>query len=253
MDSFAALFDLSDRVAVVTGATRGLGYAIAHGLARAGAGVVVASRKKDACIEAADRIRAETGRPTLAYPINVGHWHELDGLIDATYDRFGHLDVLVNNAGMSPRYDSIDTVSEALFDKIMAVNLKGPFRLSAIAGSRMATDRGGSIVNISSTVSSRPRPELVPYALAKAGLNNLTLGLAQTFGPTVRCNAIVCGTFLTDISKHWDQEAFAARARQFALGRGGHPDEVVGTALYLASAASSFTTGALLTVDGGQP
>jgi NAD(P)-dependent dehydrogenase (short-subunit alcohol dehydrogenase family) len=116
----------------------------------------------------------------------------------------------------------------------------------------MAAGDGGSIINITSVGAVRPRPDILPYAAAKAGLNALTVGLAHTFGPTVRVNAIMAGTFLTDVSKAWDAEAFAVRAKGFALGRGAEPDEIVGSALYLAGDASSYTTGAILTVDGGQ-
>jgi len=246
-------FDLTGKVALVTGGSRGLGAAIGRGLALAGADIVVASRDVESCREQAALITRETGRATLAHGVHVGHWDELPGLVDAAYQRFGRVDVLVNNAGMSPVYDRLDEVSEDLFDKVVAINLKGPFRLSALVGARMAAGDGGTIVNISSTVGLRPRAGVLPYAAAKAGLNNLTVGLAHTYGPTVRCNAVVCGTFLTDASRHWDADAFAARAATFALGRGGQPDEVVGAVLYLASAASSFTTGALITVDGGQP
>jgi NAD(P)-dependent dehydrogenase (short-subunit alcohol dehydrogenase family) len=117
----------------------------------------------------------------------------------------------------------------------------------------MAADRGGSVINISSAASSRPRPDVLPYAAAKAALNALTLGFAYAFGPSVRVNAIVAGTFLTDISRSWDMEAFRQRAQRFAAQRAGDPQEIVGAALYLASDASSYTTGSLLAVDGGQP
>ena len=132
------------------------------------------------------------------------------------------------------------------------MNLKGAFRLTALVGSRMAAGDGGSIINISSAAAVRPRANVLPYAAAKAGLNALTAGFARTFGPTVRCNAIMAGTFFTDISKAWDLAAFEARAQTFALRRGGQPEEIVGAVLYLASDASSYTTGAVLTVDGGQ-
>lgn len=245
-------FDLTGKVALVTGGTRGLGREMVAGLAQAGADVVIASRDAEACAAYAAEITAATGRRALPYGVHVGHWDELDGLVGAAYDAFGRVDVLVNNAGMSPLYDSVDAVSEALFDKVIAVNLKGPFRLSALVGTRMAAGAGGSIINVSSAAAARPRPDVLPYAAAKAGLNALTAGLARTFGPTVRCNAIMAGTFLTDVSRAWDQDRFAERARGFALQRGAEPREIVGTALYLASDASSYTTGAVITVDGGQ-
>jgi NAD(P)-dependent dehydrogenase (short-subunit alcohol dehydrogenase family) len=253
MPGAASAFDLSGRVALITGGSRGLGRAMAGGLARAGAAVVVASRDLGSCQAAATEIAAETGRRALPYRVHVGHWDELAGLVDFVYERLGHLDVLVNNAGMSPLYDSAESITEELFDKVIGVNFKGPFRLAALAGARMSADRGGSIINISSSVSLRPRPDVLPYAAAKAALNNLTAGLALAYGPTVRCNAIVCGTFLTDVSRSWDQAAFEDRASHFALRRGGQPNEIIGTALYLASDASSYTTGAVIPVDGGQP
>src|SRR5262249_36057290 len=141
----------------------------------------------------------------------------------------------------------------ALFDKVIDVNLKGPFRLTALLGSRMAADEGGSVINISSAGAVHPRPGILPYAAAKAGLNAITVGFAHAFGPSVRVNAIMAGTFLTDVSKAWDAEKFAQRAQGFAARRGGEPDEIVGAALYLASDLASYTTGSVLTVDGGQP
>ena len=245
-------FDLTGRVALVTGATRGLGRAMVDGFAQAGADVVVVSRKADACEQVAKQLAADYGVETLPRAAHVGRWAELDGLVEDAYDRFGRVDVLVNNAGMSPLYDSVDSVSEELFDKVVAVNLKGPFRLAALVGTRMAAGDGGSIINISSAGALRPRADILPYAAAKAGVNALTQGMAYAFGPSVRCNAIVAGTFMTDVSSSWDMDAFNARAQAFALQRGGQPDEIVGAALYLASDASSYTTGSLLTVDGGQ-
>ncbi|MBH0119953.1 SDR family oxidoreductase [Rhodococcus sp. CX] len=246
-------FDLTDRVAIVTGGSRGLGRAIAFGLARAGCDVVIASRDLASCQVTADEITAETGRKTLAHSFHVGRWESIEELADAVYAHFGKVDVLVNNAGMSPLYDSLDTVTETLFDKVIGVNLKGPFRLAALVGTRMAEGDGGSIINISSAGSVHPRPDILPYAAAKAGLNVVTIGMAHAFGPKVRSNAIMAGTFLTDVSNSWDMEAFGKRAQGFAAKRGGQPDEIVGAALYLASNASSFTTGSIITVDGGHP
>jgi NAD(P)-dependent dehydrogenase (short-subunit alcohol dehydrogenase family) len=246
-------FDLTGRVALITGGSRGLGRVMAEGFAAQGADIIVASRKIEACEEVADHIRRATGRRALAVGAHVGRWSDLDQLVDTCYQEFGAIDILVNNAGMSPVYDTVDSVSEELFDKVLDVNLKGPFRLSALIGTKMAAGRGGSIINISSAGAVHPRPSIIPYAAAKAGLNAITVGLAHAFGPSVRVNAIMAGTFMTDISSSWDAEAFAQRAQGFALKRGGQPDEILGAALYLASDASSYTTGSLLTVDGGQP
>lgn len=245
------LFDLSGRVALVTGGTRGLGREMAFAFARAGADVVVASRKADACDETAEAITRETGRQALGHACHVGDWDALEGLADAAYARFGKVDVLVNNAGMSPLYPSIDAVSEALWDKVLDVNLKGPFRLTALVGTRMAAAGGGSVINVSSVAAARPTPDVVPYAAAKSGLEAMTVACAHALGPSVRVNAIQCGAFLTDISKAWDMPAFERRAQAFALRRGGRPEEIVGTALYLAGDASSYTTGAVIRVDGG--
>jgi NAD(P)-dependent dehydrogenase (short-subunit alcohol dehydrogenase family) len=249
----AELFDLTGRVALVTGGSRGLGRAMVLGFARAGADVVITSRKLDACAALADEVESTTGRRALPYACHVGEWDQLDGLVDAAYEHFGHVDVLVNNAGMSPLYDDVATVTEELYDKVFAVNIKGPFRLTALVGTRMARDRGGSIVNVSSVGALRPSPGIVPYAAAKAGLHAMTTAFAHTFGPAVRVNCIVPGSFMTDVTKEWDLNAFGEAAKRFALGRGGEPDEIVGTALYFASDASSYTTGTTLVVDGGVP
>jgi NAD(P)-dependent dehydrogenase (short-subunit alcohol dehydrogenase family) len=244
---------LDGKVAVVTGGNRGLGREMALGFARAGADVVVASRHEDACAGFAAELRNVFGVRAVGLGVHVGRWETLDGFVERVHDELGSVDVLVNNAGMSPLYDSVESVTEDLFDKVLAVNLKGPFRLSALVGTRMAAGAGGSIINISSAGAVHPRPHILPYAAAKAGLNALTVGLAHTFGPSVRVNAIMAGTFLTDVSKAWDMAAFTERSKGFALKRGGEPHEIVGAALYLASDLSSYTTGSILTVDGGQP
>jgi NAD(P)-dependent dehydrogenase (short-subunit alcohol dehydrogenase family) len=246
-------FDVTGRVAIVTGGSRGLGREICIGLADAGAHIVVTSRRLDRCEDVAREIEARTGHQALAYACHVGHWDELDGLVDAAYATFGRVDVLVNNAGMSPIYSDLVDITEELYDKVLAVNLKGPFRLTALVGSRMREGGGGSIVNVSSLAAIRPSPQALPYAAAKAGVENLTLGFAHAFGPTVRVNAVMPGAFLTDIADHWDMESFAREAERYALRRGGRPDEVVGAVLYFASDASSYTTGASLRVDGGWP
>jgi NAD(P)-dependent dehydrogenase (short-subunit alcohol dehydrogenase family) len=247
-----SLFDLRGKVAVVTGGSRGLGREMALAFAMHGADVVIASRKLENCETVAEEVR-RIGPRAMAVAYHAASWDAADALADAAYTEFGHVDILVNNAGMSPLYPSIDAVSEDLYDKVMGVNLKGPFRLSANIGARMvAGGTGGSIIFVSSVASQRPSANEIVYAAAKAGVNSLTAGLAQAFGPTVRVNCILPGPFLTDISKAWDLESFDRNAKAtFALQRGGQPHEIVGAALYFASAASSYTTGALLTVDGG--
>ena len=247
-----SLFDLTDRVVLVTGGSRGLGREMAFAAARCGADVVIASRKYDACVATAEEIAAETGRAAFPYAVHVGRWDELDGLVDAAYDRFGRVDVLVNNAGMSPLYDTLGDVTEKLFDAVMNLNLKGPFRLSALVGERMVAAGGGSIINVSTHGSLRPDPSFLPYAASKAGLNAMTEGLAKAFGPTVRVNTLMPGPFLTDISTAWNLSGDNP-FRHFALRRAGQPSEIVGAALFLMSDASSFTTGSIVRADGGMP
>jgi NAD(P)-dependent dehydrogenase (short-subunit alcohol dehydrogenase family) len=244
-------FDLTDRVALVTGGSRGLGREMVLAFARSGADVVIASRKQDACQALAEEVRSETGRRALGIACHVGRWEECDRLADRVLEQFGRVDVLVNNAGMSPLYPSLAEVTEELYDKVLAVNLKGPFRLSARIGTAMAAGAGGSIIQVSSVAAVQPTPNEVPYGAAKAGLNNLTLSLARAFAPRVRVNCIMPGLFLTDISKAWPAEVHAAVGQAVPLGRGGEAREIVGAALYLASDASSYTTGAVLKVDGG--
>jgi NAD(P)-dependent dehydrogenase (short-subunit alcohol dehydrogenase family) len=243
--------DASGKVAVVTGGSKGLGRAIAVGFAEAGADVVVASRKRDACEKVADEIRA-VGRRALAVECHVGEWDQCATLVDVTVAEFGRLDVLVNNAGIAPVPPSLLEVTANLFDKTIGVNLKGPLRLTALAVEHMSS--GGAVINISSKASLHPTSFTVVYAAAKAGLNALTKAAANEFGPRgIRVNAIVCGTFHTD-SLHASlpsEEMQAQMAASVALGRIASADEIVGTALYLASDASSYLTGELIVLDGG--
>lgn len=246
------LFDLTGKVVLVTGGSKGLGREMAFGVARCGADVVIASRNYDTCAEVAAEIEAETGRKAMPYGVHIGRWDQLPGLVDAVYERFGRLDVLINNAGMSPLYDSLESVSEKLFDSVMNLNMKGPFRLSVLVGERMAAAGGGAIVNVSSTGSIRPNAGILPYAMAKSALNTMTEGLAKAYGPTVRVNTLMSGPF--DTSAHdWEPESLAEGVRPHALQRIGHPSEIIGSVLYLISNASSYTTMATLRVDGGIP
>ena len=246
------LFDLTDRVAVVTGGSRGLGREMVLAFAEHGADVVIASRKLDACEALAEEVRSSTGRRALAVAFHAGRWEDADRLAETVLAEFGRCDVLVNNAGMSPLYPSLTEVTEDLFDKVMGVNFKGPFRLSALLGAHMAAGRGGSIINVSSIASIAPTPTELVYSGAKAALNAMTEGIARAYAPKVRCNVIMPGPFLTDISKAWDLEAFNERAKtEIPLQRGGEANEVVGAALYLASDASSYTSGATIRIDGG--
>tara|TARA_R110002051_G_scaffold151712_1_gene224303 strand:- start:16980 stop:17720 length:741 start_codon:yes stop_codon:yes gene_type:complete len=241
------LFSLEGKVALVTGGSRGLGYQMVKAFAERGADVIIASRKVEACEEVAAEVRA-MGRKALAVGAHCGKWDDIDRLIEAAYAEFGRVDILVNNAGKGPLTPSHD-VPENLFDSVMNLNFKGPYRLAAIIGDRMKKAGGGSIINISSIASLVPMPRVVSYAGAKAALNAMTTSFAREYGPEVRVNAIAAGPFLTDISKAWTEEA--REKSDNALGRPGKPEEIVTAALYLASDHSSFTTGSIIRVDGG--
>ncbi len=223
MTSFSELHDLTGRVALVTGGSRGIGRAIVEALAEAGADVVVASRKLDVCQTVAAEIAAATGRRAEAIAFHAGHWDDCDALLATTLERFGRLDVLVNNAGMSPVYERLDTISEDLYDKTMSVNLKGPFRLAVGAGTHMVEHDGGSIINIGTAGSLVASTRELPYACAKAGLNAMTVGLAEAFAPKVRVNAILPGPFRTYGSAGLGAARGRGRAVRAAapLGRSG--------------------------------
>jgi len=242
---------LDDKVAIVTGGSRGLGRAMAIGFAEAGADVVVASRKIEPCERVAAEIEA-LGRRGLAVACHVGDWADCDALIARAVSEFGRIDILVNNAGIAPVPPSLLGITEDLFDKTFAVNLKGPLRLTALAAEHMAP--GSTIINISSKASTHTTPHTVVYGAAKAGLNALTRASSQELGPKgIRVNAIVCGPFHSD---SFDRsiptpEIEQMIASSLTLKRIAEADEVVGTALYLASDASSYMTGALLALDGG--
>lgn len=242
------LFSLEGKVALVTGGSRGLGREMVLAFARAGADVIITSRKLDSCVEVADEVKA-LGRNALALACHVGRWSEIDTLVERSYEAFGQVDVLVNNAGMSPVAPSSIETSEELFDKVVSVNLKGPYRLCALTGQRMFDGNGGSIINVSSSGALRPSPHIGPYSASKAALNALTEVFAKEYAPRVRVNTISAGPFLTDIADHWPEDKRTSTPS--CIGHPGRPDEIVTTALYLASPASSYTTSALIRVDGG--
>jgi NAD(P)-dependent dehydrogenase (short-subunit alcohol dehydrogenase family) len=243
-------FDLTGRVAVVTGGTRGLGRAIAGAFSQAGADVVVVSRKAEACEKAAAELRADGGN-AIGRPCHVGHWDDVTTLADGLHREFGRIDVLVNNAGISPTYGRLSDVSEELWDKVFAVNLKGAFRLSALVGERMAAGDGGSIINVSTAGSLRPDAVDLPYAMAKAALNALTLGLAGAWAPKVRANVVLPGAFDTDITKAWSPGTKARAGEVNPMKRIGAPADMVGVCVFLASDAAAYVNGAQILVDGG--
>jgi NAD(P)-dependent dehydrogenase (short-subunit alcohol dehydrogenase family) len=251
MKATAELLDMTGKVAVVTGGSRGIGRAVAEGFALAGAHVVIASRKLENCQTAAKEIETVTGCRALAVGSHVGRWQDADVLLERVYDAFGRCDVLINNAGVAPVYDELPSVTQELYDKVHAVNARGPFRLSALFGTRMAEGEGGSIINVTTAGTLRPDVNDLPYAMAKAGLNALTLALAGAWAPKVRANLVMPGAFDTDISKSWGPEAQAIAASMNPMKRIGVPEDMVGLCVFLASDAASYINGAQVLVDGG--
>jgi NAD(P)-dependent dehydrogenase (short-subunit alcohol dehydrogenase family) len=236
----AALFDLTGKVAVVTGGARGLGRALSLGLAEAGADVVIASRNVESCEEWAAEVARRTGRRTWARHLHVAHWDEIGAFAAEVWEVTGGVHIVVNNAGMSPLYDDLRDVTEEYWEKVIGVNLKGPFKMTVEFGSRMFEADGGSIINLSSLASLGPSPNTIPYGAAKAGLNNMAKGFVRAWGRRVRVNTIVPGAFRTDVVRFWA-----------SIPPGiGEPEEMVGAVLYLASDAASYTTGAEIRVAG---
>ena len=248
------LFDLKGKVAIVTGGTRGLGRAMAEGLAEAGAAIAVNSRKPDACQAAASEIAAATGAETMAAPCHVSQWDELPALIDAVMERFGRIDVLVNNAGINPVVTPIAQLSEEYWDKLQSVNLKGPLRLSQLCAPKMAEGGGGSIINVLTVGAYIGGAGMSSYASSKAALRTLTKVMAQEWaGIGVRVNAIAPGSFDTDMMRGAAQiPGFLEGSANLSFQRRiAEPREIKGAAIYLASDASSFVTGTVLSVHGG--
>jgi len=243
--------DLAGRVAIVTGGSRGIGRALAFGLADAGADVVIASRKLEACVAVADEIHTATGRKATPFACHVGRWEDCDRLAAFVYDELGRCDVLVNNAGMSPIYDDLPAVTEELYDKVHAVNARGPFRLSSLLGARMAEGDGGSIINISTAGALRPNADDLPYAMAKAALNAMTLGMAEAWAPKVRVNLVMPGPYDTGAVTGWGPEAHARIAEMNPMGRIGQPEDLIGLVTFLASDAAGYINGAQILADGG--
>ncbi len=243
-------FDFTGKIALVTGGSRGLGYEMVKAFAERGADCIIASRKIDNCEKVAEEDRA-LGRRAMAIAVHAAKWDSIDAMIEKVYAEWGRIDILVNNAGMSPAMPSHE-VNEQLFDSVVGLNFKGPFRLASQVAKRMADGDGGVIINVTSSGSMMPLPAIVPYGAAKAALNSMTRSLAAEYGPKVRVNTLSPGPFLTDIADAWD-DAQRESTPGSALGRPGKPNEIVPAALLLASPQSTFVTSALLRVDGGLP
>jgi len=242
------LFDFTGKVALVTGGSRGIGYQMVKAFASRGADVIIASRKLDTCEAVAEECRA-LGVRALAISAHVGRWAECDALLEQAWDAFGRVDILVNNAGMSPRSPSHE-VTEQLFDSVVNLNFKGPFRLASQAAKRMADGAGGCIINVSSSGSMMPLPETIPYGSSKAALNAMSKSLAWEYAPKVRVNTLSPGAFRTDIVKAWPDEGKGPIP--IPRGHAAEPEDIVTAALFLASPASVNVTGSLVRCDGGQ-
>ena len=249
------LFDLSDRVAIVTGSTKGIGRAMAEGLAASGASVVVSSRKQEACETVAAEIQEATGSRALGIACHVGDWDAVGEFIAAVKDQLGRIDVLVNNAGINPARIGPADMTLDYWRKIFAVNVEGPLRTSQLAAPIMRDQGGGSIVNIASMGGYSGGASICAYAASKAALINLTKSMAQDWASwKVRVNALSPGPFLSEMMEGGERTAPGFKdmvAAGTLMRRIADPSEIVGPVLYLASDASSYVTGDDISVSGG--
>lgn len=242
------LFDFTGKVALVTGGSRGLGYQMVRAFAERGADVIIASRKLENCEAVAEEVRA-LGRRAWAISAHVGKWDQCDKLIEDAYTAAGKLDILVNNAGMSPRMPSHE-VTEQLFDSVLNLNFKGPFRLASQVAKRMADGDGGCIINVTSSGSMMPLPQVVTYGSSKAALNAMSRSLAWEYAPKVRVNTLSPGAFRTDIVEAWPDKGQGPIP--IPRGHAADPQDIVTAALFLASPSSVNVTGSIVRCDGGQ-
>jgi NAD(P)-dependent dehydrogenase (short-subunit alcohol dehydrogenase family) len=247
-------FSLEGKVAVVIGGSRGIGRAIARRFAEAGAKVVVCSRKLEGVQMVADEVKAAGGE-ALALQAHVGRSDDLAALVRQTLETFGRVDVAVNNAGTNPHFGPLLTADEGQLDKTLDVNLKGVFRGCKAVAPQMEKQGGGKIINIASVAGLRPGTGMGLYSISKAGVIMLTQVLAVELGPAnIQVNAIAPGVIKTRFSRVlWETPEIAEPAlHTLPAGRFGEPEEVASLALYLASPASDFVTGAVFVMDGGQ-
>lgn len=246
-------FDLSGKVALVAGASRGIGEAIAHGLAEHGAIVVCTSRSVEDCQSVAEAITAQGGK-AQAMTLHLGKLDQHQGVIDAIKAEHGHLDILINNGATNVFYGLAGEMPEAAFDKTFDVNVKGPYFLSAKALPLMIESGGGAIVNVSSIDAVQPGPMRVAYGMTKAALVSMTKGMAKEYGPQgIRVNALLPGftdTKLASALKDDDATQQVIKT-QLAIRRMAQPEEMVGAVLYMVSDEASYFTGQGMVVDGG--
>ena len=247
------LFDLTDKVAIVTGASKGIGASIAKAFAEFGANVIVSSRSKEGIDKVVNEITAE-GYNATACICHVGEDDQLKNLVETTINTYGKIDILVNNAGINPVFDRLENADEKLFNKILDINTKSPFKLSNLVFKHMKENKAGSIINISSVEGHKPDKGLGVYSISKAAISMLTKSQAKERGKCgVRSNAICPGLIRTKLSSVlWqNEEMLEAWLGDLPIRRPGDPDEIPGMALYLASEASSYTTGETFNIDGG--
>jgi NAD(P)-dependent dehydrogenase (short-subunit alcohol dehydrogenase family) len=247
------LFDLSGKIALVTGSTRGIGLGIARELAAHGAKVVVSSRKADACERARDEIVAAGGE-ALAFPCNVGYKEQLQALVDAALGRYGAIDVLVCNAATNPYMGPLQKISDEAFDKIIGTNVRSNVWLCNMAIPQMAERGGGAVILLSSIASIQGTRLLGAYALSKAADSQLARNLAVEWGArNVRVNCIAPGIVRTDFARalYEDPAIYKMAVARYPLGRLGEVDDISGAAVFLASRAGAFVTGQTIVVDGG--
>lgn len=250
-----ALFDLTGKVAIVTGSTKGIGRAMVEGLAAAGATVVVSSRKQDLCEQVAREVESATGSRALPLACHVGDWDAIPKFVEAVHRELGRVDVLVNNAAITPSTLTVSTMELSVWRKIFNVNVEGPLRMAQCVAPIMRDQGGGSIVNIASMAAYSGGPGVCAYAASKAALVNLTKSMAMEWaGWNVRVNVLSPGPFETEMVAGAERNAPGFKARIAAgtlMQRVADPTEIVGPVLYLASGASSFVTGDDLSVSGG--
>ena len=253
--SAADVFDLSGKVAIVTGSTKGIGRAMVEGLARAGASVVVSSRKQDLCDEVAKEVANATGADVLGLACHVGEWDAIPGFVDAVTERFGRIDVLVNNAGINPAHVSPTDMTLEFWRKMFSVNLEGPLRMSQCAAPVMRDGGGGSIVNIGTMAAYHAGPGICAYGASKAALKNLTRTMAMEWADWgIRVNLLSPGPFTSEMllgAAKSDPGYLDMVAGGTLLKRVADPAEIVGPVLYLASDASSYVTADDISVSGG--
>ncbi len=245
-------FSLKDRVAIVTGGSRGIGRAIALDYAKAGADIVVASRKLDACQEVAKEIEA-LGRRALPVSTHAGKLDQLEIMVDKALEHFGKIDILVNNAATNPHFGGVINIEKGAWDKTFDVNVDGVFFLTQMVFNKWMCDHGGVIINMASVAGLRPAPMTGAYCVTKAALIMLTQVLAAELGVyNIRVNAIAPGFIRTDMSKAvWTSDMYKEHLKTLPISRLGETDDITGAALYLASDASSLMTGETIVIDAG--